>query len=84
MAKPALMLPGVNDKQVKLLEKLLDEARDGSLSGLAIVTVAHGQLKIVTEGDAAMLLIGAVQLKEQLRQLLFPGPNVMGSRMLSS
>ncbi len=84
MSKPSLVLPTTADKQVDLLERLLLEAKHGTLSGLAIVSCANGQLKIATEGDVAMLLIGAVQLQEQLRQLLFPGPNVVGSRMLSS
>jgi hypothetical protein len=80
----------VNPKLIHLLERKLAEAKAGKLQSTAFISgYADGGLMIDTEGEVAPLLIGSVQLTEQLRVMLFPPaaqtpPPYPGSRRMSS
>lgn len=69
---PADPVTPVNPRAIALLERKLAEAKAGKLTAVAVVGGSQGAISVDTDGDAGLLLIGAVQLQHQLRRMLFP------------
>lgn len=66
----------MNQNVIALLERRLAEAKAGKLTSVAIIAAEEaGGLRVDHQGNALLMLAGAIQLQEQLRVAIFePSP----------